>query len=125
MQSVQILSNLNYPIGRIINQELEHSIDTRISVAFLKQTGVKYIEDSLLKSLEKGGSFEIIAGLDFKTTDPKAMLYFINLSKENKNVHIYCYGDRDENKTDIVFHPKIYLFKNKKETEGLWSHDSL
>ena len=115
MQSVQILSNLNYPIGRIINQELEHSIDTRISVAFLKQTGVKYIEDSLLKSLEKGGSFEIIAGLDFKTTDPKAMLYFINLSKENKNVHIYCYGDRDENKTDIVFHPKIYLFKNKKD----------
>ena len=60
MQSVQILSNLNYPIGRIINQELEHSIDTRISVAFLKQTGVKYIEDSLLKSLEKGGSFEIL-----------------------------------------------------------------
>lgn len=119
MQSVQILSNLNYPIGRIINQELEHSIDTKISVAFLKQTGVKYIEASLLKSLENGGAFEIIAGLDFKTTDPKAMLYFINLSKENKNVHIYCYGDRDENKTDIVFHPKIYLFKNRKETSAI------
>lgn len=116
MQSVQIQSNLQYPIGRIINQELEHSIDTKISVAFLKQTGVKYIEDSLLRSLNNGGSFEIIAGLDFKTTDPKAMLYFINLSKENKNVHIYCYGDRNENKTDIVFHPKIYLFKNRKES---------
>lgn len=116
MQSVQIQSNLQYPIGRIINQELENSTDTKISVAFLKQTGVKYIEDSLLRSLDNGGSFEIIAGLDFKTTDPKAMLYFINLSKENKNVHIYCYGDKNENKTDIVFHPKIYLFKNRKES---------
>ena len=119
MQSVQILSNLNYPIGRTINQELEHSLETKISVAFLKQTGVRYIENALQTSLNNGASFEIIAGLDFKTTDPKAMLYFINLSKENKNVHIYCYGDRDENKTDIVFHPKIYLFRNKKETSSI------
>ena len=69
--------------------------------------------------MEKGASFEIIAGLDFKTTDPKAMMYFIQLSKENKNVHIYCYGDRDENKTDIVFHPKIYLFKNAKQMSSV------
>lgn len=116
MQSVQIMSNLNYPIGKVINSELENSVDTKISVAFLKMTGVKYIEKSLMQSLEKDASFEIIAGLDFKTTDPKAMMYFINLSKENKNVHIYCYGDRSENKTDIVFHPKIYLFKNQKQT---------
>ena len=119
MQSVQILSNLNYPIGKVINSELGNSIDTKISVAFLKMTGIKYIENALLQSLEKGASFEIIAGLDFKTTDPKAMMYFIQLSKENKNVHIYCYGDRDENKTDIVFHPKIYLFKNAKQMSSV------
>ena len=116
MQSVQILSNLNYPIGKIINSELMNSADSKISVAFLKMTGIKYIEKALMQSLENGGSFEIIAGLDFKTTDPKAMMYFINLSHNNKNVHIYCYGDRDENKTDIVFHPKIYLFRNKNQT---------
>ncbi len=114
-QSVQIVANTNYPIGKIINQELQNSIDTQIAVAFLKQSGVNTIKDSLLMSLDKGGLFELIVGLDFKTTDPKAMKYFIDLSKQYKGVHFYCYGDKGENKNDIVFHPKIYLFRNPKE----------
>lgn len=119
MSSIQILSNLNYPIGKVINQELQHSIDTQIAVAFLKYTGVKVIEKSLQTSLNNGGKFEIIAGLDFKTTDPKSMLYFINLKKQYPNLKFYCYGDRKSNKTDIVFHPKIYLFNNGKETTSI------
>lgn len=119
MSSIQILSNLNYPIGKVINQELQNSIDTHIAVAFLKYTGIKVIEKSLKTSLNNGGKFEIIAGLDFKTTDPKSMLYFINLKKQNPNLKFYCYGDRKSNKTNIVFHPKIYLFNNGKETTSI------
>lgn len=119
MSSVQILSNLNYPIGKVINQELRNSIDTKIAVAFLKYTGIKVIEESLLSSLDKGGEFEIIAGLDFKTTDPKSMLYLINLKKNYKNLKFYCYGDKKSNKTDVVFHPKIYLFDNGKEKTSI------
>lgn len=115
MQSVQIVANTNYPIGKIINQELQNSLDTQIAVAFLKQSGVQTIEDSLLMSLDKGGKFELIVGLDFKTTDPKAMKYFVDLSKRYAGVHFYCYGDKGENKNNIVFHPKIYLFRNHKE----------
>ena len=113
---VQILSNRDYPIGKIINQELEHSDSTHIAVAFLKSSGIKVIQDSLMMSLEKGAEFELIVGLDFKTTDPKAMKFFIDLHRQNKKVHFYCYGDKGENKTDIVFHPKIYLFHNPQET---------
>lgn len=94
---------------------MQNSLDTQIAVAFLKQSGVKTIEDSLLMSLDKGGQFELIVGLDFKTTDPKAIKYFIDLSKQYKGVHFYCYGDKGDNKNDIVFHPKIYLFRNPKE----------
>lgn len=119
MSSVQILSNLNYPIGKVINMELQNSINTQIAVAFLKYTGIKVIENSLKQSLENGGKFEIIAGLDFKTTDPKAILYFINLKEEYSNLKFYCYGDKKENKTNIVFHPKIYLFENKKEKTSI------
>lgn len=120
MQSkVQIMSNTSYPIGKIINQELEHSDNTQIAVAFLKSSGIKVIEDSLMMSLENGGEFELIVGLDFKTTDPKAMKYFIDLHKQNKKVHFYCYGDKGENKNNIVFHPKIYLFHNQKETVSI------
>lgn len=116
---VQIMSNISYPIGKIINQELEHSDNTQIAVAFLKSSGIKVIKDSLMMSLENGGEFELIVGLDFKTTDPKAMKYFIDLHKQNKKVHFYCYGDRGENKNNIVFHPKIYLFHNPKETVSI------
>ena|SRR5690606_5340546 len=119
MSSIQILSNLNYPIGKIINQELQSSIDSQVAVAFLKYTGIKVIEKSLKSSLNNGGKFEIIAGLDFKTTDPKSMLYFIKLKKEYPNLKFYCYGDKKSNKTDIVFHPKIYLFNNGKETTSI------
>lgn len=119
MSSVQILSNLNYPIGKVINQELRNSIDTKIAVAFLKYTGIKVIEESLLSSLDKGGEFEIIVGLDFKTTDPKSMLYLINLKKNYKKLKFYCYGDKKSNKTDVVFHPKIYLFDNGKEKTSI------
>lgn len=119
MSSIQILSNLNYPIGKVINQELQNSVDTQIAVAFLKYTGIKVIDKSLKISLNNGGKFELIAGLDFKTTDPKSMLYFINLKKEYPGLKFYCYGDKKNNKTDVVFHPKIYLFNNGKETTSI------
>jgi HKD family nuclease len=117
--AIQIFSNLNYPIGNIINQEMNESKNVQIAVAFLKYTGVKVIEKSMRQCLDNGGGFEIIAGLDFKTTDSQALQYFINLKKEYSKVNFYCFGDRKDNKTDIVFHPKIYLFEKEKETTGI------
>lgn len=117
--SIQISSNLNYPIGKIINQELQNSVETQIAVAFLKKSGVKAIENSLLMSLDRGAKFELIVGLDFKTTDPFAMKYFIDLKKKYKEVNFYCYGDKGENRNDIVFHPKIYMFRNPKEVTSI------
>lgn len=118
-QSVQILSNLNYQIGKVINTELQNSVQTQIAVAFLKMSGIKVIQESLESSLNKGASFELIVGLDFKTTDPFAMKFFLNLHRKNPKVNFYCYGDRSDNKTDIVFHPKIYLFRNQNEHSSI------
>lgn len=117
--AIQILSNLNYPIGNIINQELQNANSAKMAVAFLKYSGVKVIEKSLDSFLKNNGNIEIIAGLDFKTTDPQSMHYFIQLQKQVANLKFYCYGDKDENKTDIVFHPKIYLFEKGRETTGI------
>lgn len=69
--------------------------------------------------LKNNGSVEIIAGLDFKTTDPQSMHYLIQLQKTTPNLKFYCYGDKNVNKNNIVFHPKIYLFQGKKETTGI------
>jgi len=117
--AVQILSNLNYPIGNIINQELQNATSAKIAVAFLKNSGLEVIKQSLNKCIENNGNVEIIAGLDFKTTDPKSMHYLIKLQKQSPNVKFYCYGDKKENKTSIVFHPKLYLFEKGCETTGI------
>lgn len=117
--SIQILSNINYPIGNIINQELQNAQSARIATAFLKYSGIKVIEKSLDQCLKSNGSVEIIAGLDFKTTDPQSMHYLIQLQKSTPNLKFYCYGDKDVNKNNIVFHPKIYLFQGKRETTGI------
>lgn len=116
---IQILSNLNYPIGNIINQELQNANSAKMAVAFLKYSGVQVIERAINDCLKNNGNIEIIAGLDFKTTDPQSMHYFIQLQKQMANLKFYCYGDKDENRTDIVFHPKIYLFERGKETTGI------
>ncbi len=117
--SIQILSNINYPIGNIINQELQNAQSARIAIAFLKYSGIKVIEKSLDQCLKNNGSVEIIAGLDFKTTDPQSIHYLIQLQKSTPNLKFYCYGDKDVNKNNIVFHPKIYLFRGKRETTGI------
>ncbi len=125
MASVQINSNQNYSIGKIINQELRNSQHTQIAVAFLKESGIRVIEDSLLFSLSNNGAFEIIAGLDFKTTDPFAIKHFLDLKKSYKNLNIYCYGNHELAKPTTVFHPKIYLFKNNKENTSIIGSSNL
>ena len=42
--AIQILSNLNYPIGNIINQELLNANSAKMAVAFLNDSGVKVID---------------------------------------------------------------------------------
>lgn len=117
--AIQLLSNLNYPIGNIINQELQNAKSAKIAVAFLKYSGLKVIEKSLDSCLKNNGNVEIIAGLDFKTTDPQSMHQLIRLQKQVRNFKFYCYGDKNKNKTDIIFHPKIYLFERERETTGI------
>ncbi len=61
MSSIQILSNLNYPIGKVINQELQNSVDTQIAVAFLKYTG----DDAMMKFAKEHLNYNHNKGLDF------------------------------------------------------------
>ena len=115
----QLLSNLNFPIGNVIKQTLQDAHSAQFAVAFLKYSGIELIEQSLKQCLANNGSLEIITGLDFKATEGKALRYFIRLKKQYPQVKLFCFGDKADNKTGIIFHPKIYLFENKKETTGI------
>ncbi|GAA7351368.1 hypothetical protein MLS217_02940 [Helicobacter pylori] len=58
--SVQILSNLNYYISKVINEGLRNSLSTHVAVAFLKYSGVEVIQDALIDSLEKRQNLRLL-----------------------------------------------------------------
>ncbi|GAA9055815.1 phospholipase D-like domain-containing protein [Helicobacter pylori] len=49
----------------------------------------------------------------------------LDLNKTYKKLKFYCYGDKENNKTDIVFHPKIYMFDNGKEKTSIIGNTNL
>ena len=109
---IQILSNTNYPLSDVLKGELIESTKVQIAVAFLRRTGIDEIYKSLDYALrENNARIEIIAGLDFKTTDSNALLALKEIENKQKNFKFYCFGDKRDNHNDLVFHPKMYLFE--------------
>ena len=109
---IQILSNTNYPLSDVLKGELIESTKVQIAVAFLRRTGIDEIYKSLDYALhENNAQIEIIAGLDFKTTDSNALLALKDIETKQKNFKFYCFGDKRDNHNDLVFHPKMYLFE--------------
>jgi len=111
---IQILSNVNYPIGEVIKSELLESTKVSIAVAFLRKSGIDQISKALDYALTKNNAkVEIIVGLDFKTTDYKALLVLEKIKSEYSGFSYYCFGDKQDNFNELIFHPKIYLFSNE------------
>jgi len=109
---IQILSNTNYPLSEVLKSELIESTQVKIAVAFLRRTGIDEIYKALDYALSKNNAqIEIIAGLDFKTTDSGALFALKDIENKQKNFKFYCFGDKRDNHNDLVFHPKMYLFE--------------
>jgi HKD family nuclease len=89
------------------------SKDIRIAVAFLSMRGINLIYNSIDSALHKGASLEFLAGLDMQTTEPAALRFLHNLSKNNNKLSLYCYASIEPSS---IYHPKIYLLKNSDDT---------
>lgn len=87
----------------------------RIAVAFLKKTGLDLVKAQLNYALSQNTNIEFIVGLDFKTTDYKALNELEKIKRENETFKYYCFGDRGDNYNSLIFHPKIYLFNSKNK----------
>ena len=124
---IQILSNTNYSLADVLKSELMESTQVKIAVAFLRRTGIDEIYKSLDYAMNvNNAKIEIIAGLDFKTTDTNALIALREIEDSQKNFSFYCFGDKRDNYNELVFHPKIYLFetslsKNTKFTSVIGS----
>ena len=115
MSKIQILSNTNFQLEKVIKNELIEADTVRIAVAFLKKTGLDLVKEQLNYALSKKTNIEFIVGLDFKTTDYRALNELENIKQNNKTFNYYCFGDKGDNYNALIFHPKIYLFNSSNK----------
>lgn len=89
------IKNIKSKIRHLIN----NSENVKIAVAYLKNSGLESIKQSL-KENRQNNNISIITGLDFGITDSESLL-------ELQNMNIGCNIINDLN-----FHPKLYIFEN-------------
>lgn len=90
---------------------ISKSKDVKVAVAFLKYSGYDLIKENILECLDNGGKLEFLVGLDFNTTDAKAIKALQEIESGNPMLRCYCFSDALKNDTP-VFHPKLYLLNN-------------
>ncbi|MFA4934413.1 MAG: phospholipase D-like domain-containing protein [Candidatus Methanoperedens sp.] len=94
-----------------LSAEISKSKDVKVAVAFLKYSGYDLIKENIFECLENGGEMEFLVGLDFNTTDAKAIKALQEIESDNPMLRCYCFSDTLKNDTP-VFHPKLYLLNN-------------
>jgi HKD family nuclease len=105
---IKFIDNQEIKLSTILNSELKGSIDSRLAVAFVSNSGLALLEASMLDSLSTGGQIEMLVGLDFTTTEATALWKLHKWSKESKNFRFYCLPLG----SSTIYHPKMYLMSN-------------
>jgi HKD family nuclease len=78
-----------------------------IAVAFILQSGVDALEESLRDLLERGGRLRILTGDYLDVTDPDALVRLLDLALDPKaRLELRVFDGQA-----LSFHPKAYLFR--------------
>ncbi len=90
---------------------IESSEQIWLAVAFLTNSGWIELKDAITKALKKGTRFKIVSGLNFGLTDPQVLLQIKKLFDKYSESQLWLVNTEGNH----VFHPKVWLFQNKKE----------
>jgi len=82
----------------------------RVSVAFVKRSGVQHIENELKEFLLRGKSAQFIVGVDLGGTSIEGIEALLDTIGESGELFI----NHDEN-SFTTFHPKIYFFEGQEK----------
>ena len=96
----------------VLKPFLAKANEINLGVAFVRYSGLSLIEDDIKKCLAHNGKVEFVLGLDFRTTEPKALRTILEMAKTGLNVKLFCFSDPSSDDTP-VYHPKIYLVKQE------------
>ena len=113
MTDVRVIDNTKRSAGDELIESLRWATDVRIATAFAMKSGVARLIKPLEDVLSRGGTLTVVYGLDFHTTDPKAMGMFLRLAESHQSVAHYVYSDWALSIRQ-TFHPKLYICANQQ-----------
>lgn len=102
---IRFIDNQNEKLGWLLAEGFESSSDTRIAIAFASDTGLMILDEGINLALLAGGSIEILVGLDFSTTNPKALWTMYRWAQDFEMFNFYCLPPGRKG----IYHPKMYL----------------
>ena len=103
---VEVVDNVGMTMAQALTPVIEGTKDLRIAVAFASKRGLDLLEEPLAAAINAGSPIEFLVGLDFGTTEPKALEHLLGLSRRYKNVSTIWLGSLSD---AGVYHPKVYL----------------
>ena len=109
---IQFADNITRTLLDILKPSLEKADEIKMGVAFVKYSGLSLIQDDIKKCLENKGKVEFVLGLDFRTTEPKALRTILGMANNGLNIKLFCFSDPSSDDTP-VYHPKIYLLRRE------------
>ncbi len=85
-----------------------------IHVAFLKSSGLVFLESAIRKAIEDGTMIEIVVGLDSYITEPKALRTIYDMVANRENATLLL-AKQDK----AMFHPKLYYWEKDGRATAL------
>lgn len=93
-----------------LKEAFKKATEVKIIVAFLKDTGVKLLEDDIRELVDRGVNIKILTGNYLNITEPKALTSLKFNFGDKIDLRFY-------NVKNKSFHPKAYIFKNSEGGE--------
>ena len=91
-----------------------------VAVAWVRASGVSYLQKSFTTFLKNGGHLSFIVGIDLYNTTRDGLQALLDLEG-----HGVCETVVYHNESGSVFHPKIYLFRNEEEARLIVGSNNL
>lgn len=102
-----LLFNSNLDSHRTkLREWIRASDDVFLAVAFLKQSGLRFLFDDFRELLQRGGKLTTVIGTDFWLTEPAALDDLFQLQRKQPSFRLLMF----RRSSQATYHPKFYRF---------------
>lgn len=111
-----------FRFGTVLQSLIDDSQWTKleIGVAWVRRSGMQYLQPALTRFLQRGGVLRVAVGIDIENTSKEGLEALFRLINHG-DAEIYVY----HNEASSTFHPKLYLFSNYSDAKLIVGSNNL